>query len=364
MAHSQLLTSSLPPKSVSYYDRTTLVQFSGQLWELQPVEVYARTKPNTLGAPPLASPELAAFQQAGVTPQQLKTFLSQNNLALIVSRNVTHRDDNDAQQPLRLQVGTSGAMAVPPSSGGKLYRIDYLQIMQADQLRGLNGSLQQPAYPGRRVLAQPLHDTTAAQYDPASPAGVPGGMALGQDGSMAAFVPARRAISWQLTNNAGVPVVRERIWVTMQPGEVRVCAACHGINNKDQTGTAGVPTNTPQALVDLLSHWKAIAVTVPTLTSLTPATAQAGGAAFTLTVTGSNFAGDAIVQWNGSARPTHFVSSTQLTADIAAADIAAAGAPGVAVSNPSTATLSNIMTFTISHAGGQLKRVYLPALIR
>lgn len=362
MAHNQLLTSGLPTKSVSYYDTTTLVQFTGQLWELQPVEVRARVKPSTLASPPLAQPELNAFSQAGVTPQQIQTFLSQNNLALIVSRNVTHRDDADTQQPLRLQVGTTGATAVPPGSSGKLYHINYLQLMQADQLRGIGASGQQPPAPGRRVIAKPMHDSVALQYDPASPVNAPGGVVLGQDGSMAAFVPARRAISWQLTDGAGVPVVRERVWVTMQPGEVRVCAACHGVNANDQTGAAGVPTNTPQALIDLLNHWKTITNTAPQLTNRTPASATSGGAAFTLTVTGVNFANDAVVLWNGSPRTTHFVSSTQLTADISASDIQAAGSATISVSNPSSGLVSNLLTFTIGD--GPTYAAYLPLLTR
>ena len=72
---------------------------------------------------------------------------------------------------------------------------------------------------------------------------------------MAAFVPARRALSWQLTGNQSEAIVRERYWLTFQPGEIRVCASCHGVNSKDQAG--GVePTNTPQALISLLNWWK------------------------------------------------------------------------------------------------------------
>ena len=50
----------------------------------------------------------------------------------------------------------------------------------------------------------------------------------------------------------------------------------------------------------------------PTLTSLSPSTATREGPAFTLMVSGSNFVSGSFVQWNGSARPTTFVSSTQL----------------------------------------------------
>jgi hypothetical protein len=72
---------------------------------------------------------------------------------------------------------------------------------------------------------------------------------------MAAIVPARRAMSWQLTDTNGTGVVRERYWITFQPGEVRTCASCHGVNTVDQANHPP-PTNTPLALVSLLNYWK------------------------------------------------------------------------------------------------------------
>jgi hypothetical protein len=79
-------------------------------------------------------------------------------------------------------------------------------------------------------------------------------VAVAADGSVAAFVPAGRALSWQLTDAQGAAVVRERYWLTFQPGELRVCGSCHGLSELDQAGQ-GQPQNTPQALVDLLEHW-------------------------------------------------------------------------------------------------------------
>src|SRR5262249_13816042 len=72
----------------------------------------------------------------------------------------------------------------------------------------------------------------------------------------------------------------------------------------------------------------------PTITSLSPPSATMGGPAFTLTVNGSAFNSTSVVRWNGSARTTTFVSATQLTAAIAAADIAAAGTAQVTVFTP------------------------------
>src|ERR1019366_606184 len=92
--------------------------------------------------------------------------------------------------------------------------------------------------------------------------GPAGSVQIAADGSIAAFVPAHRAMSWQLTDAAGTPVVRERYWLTFQPGEVRVCSACHAVNSQDQLG-APAPTNSPEALRALLRAWKASQTTTP-----------------------------------------------------------------------------------------------------
>ncbi len=90
---------------------------------------------------------------------------------------------------------------------------------------------------------------------------------------------------------------------------------------------------------------------VPVISSLSPASVTAGRAAFNLTVNGSNFVNTSVVQWNGSARPTTFVSSTQLTAAIAAADVAAAGTAQVTVVTPSPGGgTSNALSFSIAAA--------------
>lgn len=68
---------------------------------------------------------------------------------------------------------------------------------------------------------------------------------------------------------------------------------------------------------------------------LVPASVAPGGAAFTLAVNGTGFVSGAVVNWNGSPRPTAFVSSSQVTASISAADIASAGTALVTVTNPS-----------------------------
>jgi hypothetical protein len=67
------------------------------------------------------------------------------------------------------------------------------------------------------------------------------------------------------------------------------------------------------------------------LTSLSPWTASPGGPGFALTVNGSGFTADSIVQWNGANRPTTYHSAEELTASIPASDIPAPGAARVTV---------------------------------
>jgi Right handed beta helix region/Immunoglobulin I-set domain len=74
---------------------------------------------------------------------------------------------------------------------------------------------------------------------------------------------------------------------------------------------------------------------VPSISSLSPSSTTAGGAAFTLTVNGSNFISSSTVEWNGSSLTTTFVSETQLTAAVTATNTAAAGNANIAVTNPS-----------------------------
>src|SRR5690349_13936096 len=72
----------------------------------------------------------------------------------------------------------------------------------------------------------------------------------------------------------------------------------------------------------------------PAITSLTPSSILLGGPAFTLTINGSNFVSGSVVNWNGVARQTTFISSTQLQAAITASDVAGPGAVNIVVSNP------------------------------
>ena len=78
---------------------------------------------------------------------------------------------------------------------------------------------------------------------------------------------------------------------------------------------------------------------VPVVAAIMPASLIHGGSDFTLTVTGNNFNGNAVVNWNAAPQPntTHPAANT-LSVMIPAADIAAAGMAQVSVTNPGSST--------------------------
>jgi hypothetical protein len=130
--------------------------------------------------------------------------------------------------------------------------------------------------------------------------------------------------------------------------------AAAGTTNVTVTNPAGGGTSNTQTF--------SINNPAPTATSLSPTSATAGGAAFTLTVNGTAFVSTSIVKFNGAAKTTTFVSAAQLTAAITAADIAAAGIATVTVTNPAPGGgTSGNLTFTINAASAPTLTSLAPA---
>ena len=226
-------------KSITYFDndRYRTVTYNGPMWELQAIEVRVHA------APPAPVEELPAIEQGVLEDElgtsgiaQLRAYLEANNLALIVSRDVTVRADK--QQDYNLKVAWSDHESVEENETPK--EIGYMQFFEGKQLRGYTR-------PGRRILAR-LMDSVTNPSDIGAPQS---SVRIGDDGSMAAFVPAGRALSWQTTEADGTPAVRERYWLTFKAGEIRACTNCHGINTTDVFDRPP-PTNEPQALRTLL----------------------------------------------------------------------------------------------------------------
>ncbi|MBB5207216.1 hypothetical protein [Chiayiivirga flava] len=240
-------------RSVTWWSPDALIGYDGPLWELSPVEVRARPVP-PVSSIALKTPEQEVFAAAGVSPAAFRAWLRERGLGVLVVRDATRRDVADEQQPYNLRV-PGGVASIAPDAL-QVHDIDRMRFLQADQIRGITFGASEPR-PGRRPIARYLHDPAATAANPPQAGSAAGMRAIAPDGSVALFVPAQRALTWETLNTDGEPIVRERYWVTVQPGEIRACDGCHGVNTASQTG-APAATNPPQAFAELLGHWKLV----------------------------------------------------------------------------------------------------------
>jgi len=86
---------------------------------------------------------------------------------------------------------------------------------------------------------------------------------------------------------------------------------------------------------------------VPQITTLSPSEVEAGVDGFTLTVNGSDFVAQSVIEWDGIQFPTEYVSSTQLQTQINISYTINPGSASVTVVSPSPGGgTSNVATFT------------------
>lgn len=78
-----------------------------------------------------------------------------------------------------------------------------------------------------------------------------------------------------------------------------------------------------------------------------PSATAPGGPGFTLTVRGSGFVAGAVVDWNGQALPTAFVSAAEVTATVPASAIATTQTATITVRNPGVPAASNLLYFQV-----------------
>jgi hypothetical protein len=89
------------------------------------------------------------------------------------------------------------------------------------------------------------------------------------------------------------------------------------------------------------------AAAVPAIDSLTPVSATAGSGSFQVLVRGSNFAQNAVVEWNGARLPTSFQSSSRLVVTVPDSAVSMVGTASVGVTNPGTGGTSISVPFTV-----------------
>jgi hypothetical protein len=91
---------------------------------------------------------------------------------------------------------------------------------------------------------------------------------------------------------------------------------------------------------------------VPSLSSLSPAAADAGSPSFVLSVDGGGFVAGAVVSLNGTDLPTTFVSASRVTASVPASKVAFAGSASVTVTNPDGRSTSRVFMIAAKIANG------------
>jgi len=82
------------------------------------------------------------------------------------------------------------------------------------------------------------------------------------------------------------------------------------------------------------------------LTELSPTSATTGSGSFQLTATGDGFTSQSVIDFNGTALPTTFVSATSLTATAPASAVTCGGGVPVTVSDPTLGS-TNALTFSL-----------------
>lgn len=131
--------------------------------------------------------------------------------------------------------------------------------------------------------------------------------------------------------------------------------------------TAQVPANLvaspTKASITVLAGGKtsnqvslAVVTADPVISSIAPHLAMAGGSGFTLIVNGTGFANGAVVQWNGTALTTAFVSDQILRATVPAALVATEGSAQVTVLLKQTS--SNAVPFSIGKSTPTIGSLY------
>jgi uncharacterized protein (TIGR03437 family) len=167
---------------------------------------------------------------------------------------------------------------------------------------------------------------------------LPDTLYIGSDAGV--LVTTNAGASWSTLGN-GLPLVVVEAVVLHRPART-LRAATHGRGVWDIL----IPLSSTAGSSD------------PTIQSLSPNTADAGGAGFSLSVAGANFASGTTLRWNGVGRVTEVANSEHLTAKIGASDIAAVGIVDIDVFSPSTGGgASNAMAFNIGPAPNPLAAV-------
>ncbi|MGB7958176.1 MAG: type II secretion system protein, partial [Minisyncoccia bacterium] len=150
---------------------------------------------------------------------------------------------------------------------------------------------------------------------------------------------ASSTVQWNGANRATTFVSSILLQATILAGDVATAGTANVSVWSASTGSSNSQTFTTNNLS-------------PSLTSIGPTSATAGGSGFILTANGTNFlnGGGSTVYWNGSPLTTTYISGTQATATVSAANIATGGTFPVTVLNSAPGGgASGAQTFTVNN---------------
>jgi hypothetical protein len=133
------------------------------------------------------------------------------------------------------------------------------------------------------------------------------------------------------------------VWSVLQTGLPNSQVLALRLRNTSRTLVAGTHGR---------GLWSLLLPNLPgyALTGLSPVSATAGSGSFQLTATGNGFTSQSVINFNGAALPTTFVSSTSLTAAVPATAVLCGGGVPVTVSDPTLGS-TNTLTFSCVGAG-------------
>ncbi len=127
-------------------------------------------------------------------------------------------------------------------------------------------------------------------------------------------------------------------WSVLQTGLPNVQVLALRLRNTSRTLVAGTHGR---------GLWSLLLPNLPSyaLTELSPTAAAVGAGSFQLAATGDGFTAQSVIEFNGSALPTRYVNSTNLTAPAPAAALNCGGGVPVTISDPSLGS-TNALTFS------------------
>jgi uncharacterized protein (TIGR03437 family) len=282
------------------------------------------------------------------------------------------------------QQGVLTAIAVAPSDSTTVYAgtsNSYVQATNNIQLGGqaawTNQSAGLPQRAVTKITVDPIDAATA--YVAFS------GFATGSGPQGHVFMTTSGGASWTDVsgNLPNIPVndlvvdpdIPNTLYIATDAG---VMATTDGGNTWSSLGS-GLPQvvvlslvlHRPSRILRAATHGRSVwdilaplpgATAQPSIASISPATTNAGDAAFQLAVAGSGFIPSTAVLWNGQSLPATVVDSSKLTVQIPASNIAQVGRASVLAFNPvSGGGASNATLFTIGPAPQTASNAFVSA---